>query len=83
MNAKNKPPLANADEVKVSLVDKNNSATPGHKSKLPHERDESPHATDEKIHPEGAQAHSDLKKGLVDTDARAADGRPLGSRRKS
>jgi hypothetical protein len=31
--------------------------------------------------PEMEQAHNDLKRGLVDTDARASDGRPLGSRR--
>lgn len=32
-------------------------------------------------HPEMEQAHKDVKKGLLDTDARAPDGRPLGSRR--
>lgn len=39
--------------------------------------------TRDEPHPEMAQAHRDLKKGLLDTDARAKDGRPLGSHRST
>lgn len=53
---------------------------PGHTGKLPHERDQSVDATDAKPDPTMKQAYSDLKKGLVDTDARGASGRPLGSK---
>ena len=50
-------------------------------SKLPHERDASIDMTAPQPDPVMQQAHRDLKKGLVDTDARAADGTPLSSRR--
>lgn len=81
MNEKNKLPVASPDEAKINLAKKGDSAAPGNESQLPHERDQSLHATDGKVHPEVMQAHKDLKRGLVDTDARAADGRPIGSRR--
>lgn len=81
MSDKNKLSVANPDEVKVNLAKKGDSAAPGNESQLPHERDQSLHATDGKVHPEVMQAHKDLKAGLVDTDARAADGLPVGSRR--
>jgi hypothetical protein len=49
--------------------------------KLPHERDESAGATRDTPHPEMEQAHEDVKKGLVDADARGPDGKPLGSKK--
>jgi hypothetical protein len=51
---------------------------PGAASKLPHERDQSINMTDQTPSAAMQQAHRDLKKGLVDTDARGADGQPLG-----
>lgn len=47
-------------------------------AKLPHERDQSVNMTDQAPSPEMQQAHRDLQKGLVDTDARGPDGKPLG-----
>lgn len=49
-------------------------------SKLPHERDQSVNMTDGEPSPDMQQAHADLQRGLVDTDARGADGKPLGSK---
>lgn len=66
-------PLARIDTTQPQPAD-----APGHQGKLPHERDESVTMTNQTPHPEMQQAHSDVKKGLVNTDARAADGRPLG-----
>ncbi|WP_417284002.1 hypothetical protein [Comamonas sp.] len=85
MNAKAKDQrsVANPDEVKVNLAHKSSASAPGNQAQLPHERDQSLHATGNRVHPEMQQAHQDLKKGLVDTDARAKDGRPLGSRRRT
>lgn len=77
--AKDKRIVANPDEVKVNLAHKSSASAPANQAQLPHERDQSLHATGERVHPEMQQAHQDLKKGLVDTDARAKDGRPLGS----
>lgn len=50
-------------------------------SKLPHERDQSLDMTDDTPDAVMEQAHQDLKKGLVDTDARDANGKPVGHRR--
>lgn len=47
-------------------------------AKLPHERDQSVNMTDQAPSPAMQQAHRDLQKGMVDTDARGADGKPLG-----
>ena len=44
--------------------------------KLPHERDQSPDASGRVPQPAMRQAAKDLKKGLIDTDARGKDGRP-------
>ena len=81
MKPKDHLTVASPDEAKVNLAKKSDAAAPGNESQLPHERDQSLHATSSNTHPEIEQAHKDLKKGLVDTDARAKDGRPLGSRR--
>lgn len=66
-------PLARVNTTQPQPAD-----APGHAGKLPHERDESVTMTNQTPHPEMQQAHKDVKKGLVNTDARAADGRPLG-----
>lgn len=66
-------PLARVDTTEPQPAD-----APGYQGKLPHERDESVTMTNQTPHPEMQQAHKDVKKGLVNTDARAADGRPLG-----
>lgn len=81
MKAKDQLKVASPDEAKVNLAKKGDLSTPGNESMLPHERDQSMHPTGGIAHPEMKQAHIDLKKGLVDTDARAKDGRPIGSRR--
>lgn len=49
--------------------------------KLPHERDESTGSTRDTQHPEMKQAHDDVNKGLLDTDARGPDGKPLGPKK--
>ena len=66
-------PLARIDTTTPQSTD-----DPGHAGKLPHERDESVAMTKATPHPEMQQAHKDVQKGLGNTDARAADGRPLG-----
>lgn len=66
-------PLARIDTTEPQPAD-----APGHQGKLPHERDESVDMTDQTPSPRIQQGHRDLQKGLVNTDARAADGRPLG-----
>lgn len=81
MKPKNPSKVASPDETKVNLTKKGDTSDPGNESRLPHERDQSLQSTGDLLHPEMKQAHNDLKKGLVDTDARATDGRPIGSRR--
>lgn len=81
MKPKNRVKVVSPDEAKLNLAKKGDVNAPGNESQLPHERDQSLHATDGRIHTEIEQGHNDLKRGLVDTDARAQDGRPLGSRR--
>lgn len=81
MKPKNQFKVVSPDEVKMNLAKKGDIAAPGNESMLPHERDQSLDSTSGSVHPEMEIAHNDLKKGLVDTDARAKDGRPIGSRR--
>ena len=50
----------------------------GAAAKLPHERDQSVNMTDHTPSPEMQQAHHDVQRGMVDTDARNADGTPAG-----
>lgn len=45
--------------------------------KLPHERDESVDMTHGAPNERVQQAYADIERGLVDTDARGASGRPL------
>ncbi|WP_455555116.1 hypothetical protein [Comamonas sp.] len=71
-------PGARVPLARIDTTTPQDSDAPGHTGKLPHERDESVTMTNQTPHPEIQQAHRDLKKGLVNTDARAADGRPLG-----
>ena len=81
MKPKDQLKVTSPDEAKVNLAKKGDASAHGSESMLPHERDQSLHSTSENVHPEMELAHNDLKKGLVDTDARAKDGRPIGSRR--
>lgn len=71
-------PGAPIPQVRIDTTTPQLTDAPGNEAKLPHERDESVDMTKKTPHPEIQQAHRDLKKGLVNTDARAADGRPLG-----
>ena len=73
----NKPtPATPAPHIDTTRPQK--PSDPGAQGKLPHERDQSVNMTDQTPSPDMQQAHRDLKNGLVNTDARAADGRPLG-----
>lgn len=81
MKAKDQLKVASPDEAKVNLAKKVEPDAPGNETMFPHERDQSLHSTSGSVHPEMEIPHSDVKKGLVDTDARAKDGRPIGSRR--
>lgn len=65
-------------EPQIDTTTAQNPGDPSAAAKLPHERDQSVNMTDQAPSPEMQQAHRDLKKGLVDTDARGADGQPLG-----
>ena len=65
-------------ETRINTQRPQRPADAGSQGKLPHERDQSVAATTPKPTPEMQQAHRDLKKGLVDTDSRGADGQPLG-----
>lgn len=53
-----------------------------HAPKLPHERDESNNSS-QTVDPKMRQAHSDLRKGLVDTDVRGAGSQALARRMRS
>lgn len=68
----------NAPQADINTQSKQTPADTGNEAKLPHERDQSVNMTDHQPDPQMQQAHRDLKKGLVDTDARGADGKPLG-----
>lgn len=83
MTAMKKPIVAQPSETKINLTQGDSTPSPGHTALLPHEKDQSLQATEPNPHPEMKQAHQDVKSGLVDTDARAKDGRPLGSRRRT
>lgn len=65
-------------EPQIDTTRKQHPTDTGAQGKLPHERDESVNMTDQHPAPEMQQAHRDVKKGLVNTDERATDGRPLG-----
>lgn len=72
------PPQAPSPEAQIDTTRQQKPSDPGSRGKLPHERDQSINMTDQTPSPDMQQAHRDLKKGLVDTDARGADGKPLG-----
>ena len=72
------PPPPPKPEPQIDTTTPQKPTDPGAAGKLPHERDQSVNMTDQEPAPEMQQAHRDLQKGLVNTDARAADGRPLG-----
>lgn len=73
-------PTATGPETKVNTTTPQSTSDPGQAAKLPHERDQSVNATDQNPDPAMQQAYADVQKGLVDTDARGASGRPLGSK---
>ena len=68
----------NAPQADINTQTKQNPGDASNAAKLPHERDQSVNMTYHQPDPQMQQAHRDLKKGLVDTDARGADGKPLG-----
>lgn len=67
-------------EVKITNKRAQRPQDPGNQSKLPHERDQSIDSTRNEPHTEMKQAYKDVSKGLKDTDERAKDGRPVGSK---
>lgn len=68
------PPRAPAAPRSVDTTrPENDTQTP----KLPHERDESVDMTHGVPSEAMQQAHADIERGLQDTDARGASGRPL------
>lgn len=71
-------PHTPSPEPQIDTTKPQTPADPGVASKLPHERDESINMTDQTPSTDMQQAHQDLQRGLVDTDARGADGKPLG-----
>lgn len=74
----NNRPQPTEAEPQIDTTRKQRPTDAGAQGKLPHERDESVNMTDQHPAPEMQQAHRDVKKGLVNTDERASDGRPLG-----
>jgi len=68
----------NAPQADINTQTKQAPGDSSNAAKLPHERDQSVNMTDHEPAPEMQQAHRDLQKGMVDTDARGADGKPLG-----
>ena len=77
------PDLPPQPEPDIDTTRKQQPDDPDQAAKLPHERDQSVNMTDHIPSPEMQQAHADLQKGLVDTDARGSDGKPLGSQRRT
>jgi len=71
------PPFTHTPEVHINTEKPSRTQDPGSSAQLPHERDQSTDMTGGEKSPEMKQAHNDLKRGLRDTDARGADGRPL------
>ncbi|QNP48947.1 hypothetical protein [Diaphorobacter aerolatus] len=71
------PPATRTPEVQVNTEKPGQAEDPGSTAKLPHERDQSTSMTGGNKSPEMEQAHKDVKRGLRDTDARGADGRPV------
>ena len=77
MSTSPRPPAA-ATPTAVNTQAPQTPSDSGHQAKLPHERDQSVNMTDAEPSAAMQQAHRDLRQGLVDTDARGADGKPLG-----
>lgn len=76
------PPRASAQPLPIDpprSVDttQRENGKPNQAPKLPHERDESVDMTHGAPSEAMQQAHADLERGLQDTDARDASGRPL------
>ena len=81
------PKTTTTPEVRINTQNAAQPQDPASSAQLPHERDQSIAMTDGARSPDMEQAHKDLQRGLRDTDARGADGRPLpppptGTRRK-
>lgn len=81
MTKSSNTPPPNSAEVQITTTTKQKPSDPGNAAKLPHERDQSVNMTDGEPSPEMKQAHKDIERGLVDTDARGSDGKPLGSKK--
>ena len=75
---KTNPPAS--DKTKINTTRKQQPHDTGSQAKMPHEKDQSVGETSPEPSPEMEQAHTDLKRGLIDTDARAPDGRPKASK---
>ena len=69
-----------SEETKIDTTRKQHPQDPGQQAKMPHEKDQSLGEVSNQPSPEMEQAHADLRRGLVDTDARAPDGRPKGDK---
>lgn len=72
------PPNA---EPQVDTTRPQSPDDPDHAAKLPHERDQSVDMTHGAPSGKVQQGYRDLRRGLVDTDARDPQGRPLGQQR--
>ena len=74
------PKASKLKQATINTPDRHTADEP----KLPHERDEDQPMTDQTDSAPpvvGKRGHADLKRGLIDPDARAADGRPKGDAR--
>lgn len=80
MSDPKKPDPQAHDTTEIDTTRKQQPSDSGAQAKMPHEKDQSIGEVSEQPPPEMEQAHADLKRGLVDTDARAVDGRPKGDK---
>lgn len=85
MSAKSKHPQPPqpSEETKINTMRKQHPDDTGAQAKMPHEKDQSVGEVSSQPSPAMKQAHTDLQRGLVDTDARSVDGRPKGSKPSS
>lgn len=85
MSDKNKHPHQPqpSEGTKINTTRKQHPDDTGAQAKMPHEKDQSVGEVSPQPSPAMEQAHADLQRGLVDTDARGVDGRPKGSKPSS
>lgn len=76
MSDPKKPDPQSHETTEIDTTRKQHPSDSGAQAKMPHEKDQSVGEVSDQPSPEMAQAHADLKRGLVDTDARGVDGRP-------